>query len=59
MDRKLYNFPWSNEYDSGLLFPTPLEVDRYLYGWWWEESDGSHPFPATREVNRVLYFTLH
>ena len=28
VDRELYNFPWSNGYDSGLLFPAPLEVDR-------------------------------
>ena len=31
VDRELYNFPWSNGYDSGLLFPTPREVDKYLY----------------------------
>ena len=38
-----------------LAFPAPLEVDRYLYGWWWEEPDGSYPFPAPLEVDRYLY----
>ena len=38
-----------------LMKMSPLEVDRYLYGWWWEESDGSYPFPAPREVDWWLY----
>ena len=33
-------------------FPSPREVDRHLYGWWWEEADGSYPFPAPLEVDR-------
>ena len=32
VDRKLYNFPWSNGCESGLLFSAPFEVNRFLYG---------------------------
>ena len=43
------------KHDTLYQFSAPLEGDRYLYGWWWEESDGSYPFPAPLEVDTYLY----
>ena len=55
MDRELYNSPWSNGYDSGLLFPAPREVDRYLYYRNLAQFGSALAFPAPREVDRGLY----
>ncbi len=52
----IYTLGWLPNGHRYRLFPAPLEVDRYLYGWCWEEPDGSYPFPAPLEVDRELYF---
>ncbi len=51
----IYTLGWLPNGHRYRLFPAPLEVDRYLYGWYWEEPDGSYPFPAPREVYWELY----
>ena len=55
MDKEIYNFPWSNGYESGLLFPAPIEVGSYTLLSMQMYPSTFTQFPAPREVDRYLY----
>ena len=49
------DYSWMDEFVR--LFPTPREVDRYLYNCSHSSNPRSNEFPAPLEADRYLYTT--